>query len=244
MYNNNMDSNTVGWMCWASRCASNGYRNDEYFPDNNGDYSSNTSITTNPITLQVEANEYSTWLAKIAANNMTVGPVVAGSASSGAAAPASGPTISTTAWYNIVNTNSTLCVDASSWGYLNGTAVVQYTCGAAQTNQEWQFQPTDSGYYQVVNRNVLNRTGQNLVWDVTGGPSALADQIAIELWSYVGGTNQQWMPASLGNGAYKFIARNSSKCLDVPGGSSALLTVLQQYDCNGGASQAYTLVPK
>jgi glucosylceramidase len=193
----------------------------------------------------MEANEYLTWLEKIASNGMIVGPVVAGGASSGVTVAAgSGSTISATAWYNIVNTNSTLCVDASSWGYLNGTPIVQYTCGAAQANQEWQFQPTDGGYYQVVNRNVLNRTGHNLVWDVTGGPSATADQINIELWSYVGGTNQQWMPVSLGNGAYKFVARNSSKCLDVPAGSSALLTVLQQYDCNGGGSQAYTLQQK
>ena len=123
--------------------------------------------------------------------------------------------------------------------------MVQPSCNipvaTAQYNQEWQFQPTDSGYYQVVNRNALNRAGQNLVWDVNGGPSATADQINIQLWTYVGGTNQQWMPVPLGNGAYKFVARNSGKCLDVPEGSSAVLTVLQQYDCNGGGSQSFSL---
>ena len=40
MYNNNMYNNTSGWMCWAARCAWDGYRNDAYFPDNNGDYDS------------------------------------------------------------------------------------------------------------------------------------------------------------------------------------------------------------
>ena len=237
MYNNNMYSNTVGWMCWAPRCAANGYRNDEYFPNDSSDYSTNVSIATNPITLQAENNEYSTWLEKIASNQIVIGPVVAGSSSAGEAQS----TISTTAWYSIVNNNSSLCVDALSWGYLNGTAVVQYTCGAAQYNQEWQFQPTHSGYYQVVNRNALNRAGQDLVWDVNGGPSAMADQINIQLWTYVGGTNQQWMPVPLGNGAYKFVARNSGKCLDVPEGSSAVLTVLQQYDCNGGGAQSFSL---
>ena len=34
MYNNNMYNNTVGWMCWAARCAWDGYRNDEWFPIN------------------------------------------------------------------------------------------------------------------------------------------------------------------------------------------------------------------
>jgi hypothetical protein len=245
MYNNDMYSNTVGWMCWAARCAANGYRNDEYFPNDSSDYSTNTSIAANPITLQAENNEYTTWLQKIASNQMVVGPVVAGSTSTvGTSGTQAAAILSSTAWYNIVNNNSSLCVDALSWGYLNGTAVVQYTCGAAQYNQEWQFQPTDSGYYRVVNRNALNRAGQNLVWDVNGGPSATADQINIQLWTYVGGTNQQWMPVSLGNGAYKFVARNSSKCLDVPEGSSAVLTVLQQYDCNGGGSQSFSLQQK
>ncbi len=153
-------------------------------------------------------------------------------------------TISTAGWYNILNTNSGLCVDALNWGSLDGTVVDQYTCGGAQTNQEWQFQPTDSGYYQIVNRNALTQTGHNLIWEVAGGSYATANQVAIELWSYGGGTNQQWMPVSLGNGAYKFIARNSSKCLDVPGASSKVLTGLQQYDCNGTGAQSYTLQPK
>jgi hypothetical protein len=243
MYNNDMYSNTVGWMCWAARCAWDGYRNDEYFPNNSGYYSTNQSISANPITLQAENSEYSIWLAKISSNAMVVGPVAPASASSGGGSPVD-TAISTAGWYNIVNTNSGLCVDALNWGDLNGTVVDQYTCGGAQTNQEWQFQPTDSGYYEIVNRNALTQTGQSLVWEVAGGPYATANQIAVELWSYSGGTNQQWIPVSLGNGAYKFIARNSSKCLDVPDASSAALLGLQQYDCNGTAAQSYTLQQK
>ena len=247
MYNNNMYGNTVGWMCWAARCAWDGYRNDAYFPDNDSYYSTNQSISANPITLQSENSEYSTWLAKISSNRMVIGPVAPASASSGTGSSTGSsvePTISTAGWYNIVNTNSGLCVDALNWGSVDGTVVDQYTCGGAQTNQEWRFQPTDSGYYQIVNRNALTQTGRNLAWEVAGGPYATANQVAIELWSYGGATNQQWMPVSLGNGAYKFIARNSSKCLDVPGASSAVLLGLQQYDCNGTGAQSYTLQQK
>jgi hypothetical protein len=243
MYNNDMYGNTVGWMCWAARCAWDAYRNDDYFPNNSSYYSTNQSISANPITLQAENSEYSTWLAKISSNGMVVGPVAPASASSSGGSPA-GTTISTASWYYIVNTNSSLCVDALNWGYLDGTVVQQFTCGAAQTNQEWQFQPTDSGYFRMVNRNALIRTGQNLVLEVAGGPWATANQVPVELWSYGGGTNQQWMPVSLGNGAYKFIARNSSKCLDVPSASSAVLTPLQQFDCNGTGAQSYTLQQK
>jgi glucosylceramidase len=138
-----------------------------------------------------------------------------------------------------VNTNSNQCVDAADWGTSNGTAVQQYTCGAAQYNQEWQFQPTDSGYYRVVSRNATS-----LVWDVTGGPWATADGIPIQLWTYAGNTNQQWMPVALGDGAFKFVTRNSSKCLDVPGATTAVLARLQQYDCNGTGAQSYTLQQK
>ncbi len=246
MYNNNMYGNTVGWMCWAARCAWDSYRNDEYFPDNNGYYLTNQSIPANPISLQAERAEYPAWLAKVSANGMVVGPVVASASSNPGVGSGggSGSTISTTAWYNIVNQNSSLCIDASAWGYANGTVIQQYTCGAAQTNQEWQFQPTDSGYYQIVNRNALTSVGVDAVLQVSGGPWATANQVGIQLWNFTGATNQEWMPVPVGNGAYEFVARSSSKCLDVPGASSAVLVALQQYDCNGTAAQSYTLQPK
>jgi hypothetical protein len=246
MYNDSMYNNTSGWMCWALRCAWDGFRNDAYFPNNNGDYGLNSSITANPITLQMEAAEYTTFQSKLNSNGVVVGPVnSSGSTSSGGGSGSgSTSTLSTTAWYNVVNTSSSLCVDASGWGIANGTVVQQYTCGVAQTNQEWQFQPAGDGYYRVVNRNAYNATGTNVVWDVTGGPRATADQIPVQLWSYAGNTNQQWMPEALGNGAYKFVARNSSKCLDVPGASVAVSTQLQQYDCNGTAAQSFTLQQK
>ena len=122
--------------------------------------------------------------------------------------------------------------------------IQQYTCGGAQTNQEWQFQPTDGGYYEIVNRNALSTAGLRVVLQVAGGPWATANQVGIQLWDYAGATNQQWMPVSVGNGTYKFVARNSSKCLDVPNASSAVLIPLQQYDCNGTAAQSYTLQQK
>ena len=245
MYNNTMHENTVGWMCWAARCAWDGYRNDEYFPDNNGYYATNQSISTNPISLQAERAEYPAWLAKVSANGMVIGPVVsAGSNSDEGSGGAPGSPISTTAWYYIVNKNSTLCADASAWSYTNGTVIQQYTCGSAQLNQEWQFQPTDAGYYEIVNRNALSTAGLRTVLQVTGGPWSTANQAGIQLWNYAGATNQQWMPVPVSNGVYKLVARHSSKCLDVPQASSAVLIPLQQYDCNGTAAQSFTLQQK
>jgi beta-glucanase (GH16 family) len=143
--------------------------------------------------------------------------------------------INSSAWYTVTNQNSGSCVDDANWGTSNGSIVQQWACGSGQNNQEWQFTPTDSGYYKVTSRNAP------LVWDVTGGPGATGIQTPIQLWSYGGGTNQQWMPVSLGNGTYKFVARNSGLCLDVPSASTANGVQLQQYTCNGTGAQGWIL---
>jgi beta-glucanase (GH16 family) len=143
------------------------------------------------------------------------------------------------AWYNVVNQTSSLCVDDGNWGTTNGSIVLQWTCGSAQYNQEWQLRPTDSGYY-----NVFVRQAPTLGWDVTGGPGATGNGVKVQLWAIggSGGTNQQWMPVALGSGYYKFVARHSGRCLDVPGSSRATGVQLQQWDCNGTGAQAFKLL--
>ncbi len=144
------------------------------------------------------------------------------------------PGISPAAWYNVVNVNSGKCVDEAGWGTGNGTAVQQWACGSAQYNQEWQFTPTSGGYYEIV-----PRYAPALAWDVTN--VSTADGALLQLWTYGGGNNQQWQPQSLGNGSYRFVARHSGKCLDVPGASTADGARLQQYTCNNTAAQSFRL---
>ena len=148
--------------------------------------------------------------------------------------------ISSSTWYQVVNVNSGECADATNGGTSNGTAVQQWTCAGGNTNQEWQFQPTDSGYYKVVTRNA-----PPLGWDVTGGPGATGNGIPIQLWAYGGGTNQQWLPALQSDGSYTFTARNSgTECLDVTNRSTANGAQLQQWTCTGGdTAQTFRLTP-
>jgi Thaumatin family/Ricin-type beta-trefoil lectin domain len=149
--------------------------------------------------------------------------------------------ISTTAWYNVVNQGNGKCLDDDAWGTSNGAKVIQWPCGSQQYNQEWQFQPTDSGYYRVMVRHA-----PWLGLDVTGGPGATGNAAKTQLWG-VGtpaGTNQQWLPVSLGNGFFKLVARHSGKCLDVPGQSTTNGLQLQQWDCNGTVAQGWKLVPQ
>jgi endoglucanase len=144
-------------------------------------------------------------------------------------------TVSTGVWYNIVNTNSGLCLDATGRSGANGTSVQQWTCGAQQANQEWEFQSQGNDHYSVVNRNAPSE-----VIDVTN--AGTADGTLLQLWSYGGGTNQQWTPASLGNGTFKLVGVGSGRCLDVPAASTANGVQLQIYDCNGTNAQSYKLV--
>ena len=145
-----------------------------------------------------------------------------------------GVVFNTKAWYSVTNTNSTLCLDDSGAGSSNGTALIQWPCGAGKTNQEWQFTPTSDGFLTVTSRNAP------LVWDVTGGPGATATSIPVQLWTGVGGTNQQWMPITTSSGAYTFRARHSGLCLDVPNASQSVVQ-LQQYTCNGTGAQSFTV---
>jgi beta-glucanase (GH16 family) len=142
--------------------------------------------------------------------------------------------INTSAWYNVINQNSGDCVDATGFGTTNGTGVQQWACGNQQSNQEWQFQPTDSGFFKVVSRGAPAEG-----WDATN--FGTVNGTLIQLWQFGGGTNQHWQPVALGNGNFKFVGRASGRCLDVPGASTANGVQLQLFDCNGTGAQAWTL---
>ena len=109
--------------------------------------------------------------------------------------------------------------------------------GRYQPDVPLLVRPTSGGYYQVVNRHA-----SSLVWDVNGGTGATGDGVQVHLWSYVGGTNQQWRPESLGGGYFRFVARHSAKCLDVRDVSTADGAWLQQWTCTGGVAQSFRLV--
>ena len=163
--------------------------------------------------------------------------IFAGFNGSGGNGGGGGGTIDSNAWYNVIDQNSGKCVDATGFGTTNGTHVQQWACGNGQLNQEWQFQPTNGGFFKVVGRNAPSE-----VWDVT--KVGTANGSLIQTWTFGGGQNQQWQAVSLGNGNFKFVARNSGRCLDVPGASTANGVQLQIFDCNGTGAQSFKLVQK
>ncbi len=74
IYNNTMHDNLIGWACWNSACSESGYRKDQSFPASPGDYSTNSVLAAQPITPEMENNEYQIWLNKTASAGITVGP--------------------------------------------------------------------------------------------------------------------------------------------------------------------------
>jgi hypothetical protein len=156
----------------------------------------------------------------------------------GFAAAAAG--INTSAWYEIVNTGSGLCLGAAGAGTANGTAVQQLSCNGA-TSELWQFVPAATGYYEVLNDNAQSE-GES--WNITGGVSATASGDLLQTWNYggPGNTNALFAAHAQSGGAYTFTADNSGLCLDVPDASVAAGSQIQQYTCNGTAAQAFTLV--
>jgi len=74
MYNNAMHDNLIGWMCWQSSCAQQGYRHDEFFPAAPADYSTNSVMAAGQITLDMENSEYQLWVSKTVSAGVAVGP--------------------------------------------------------------------------------------------------------------------------------------------------------------------------
>ena len=140
--------------------------------------------------------------------------------------------ISETSWYSLTNVGNGTCVDARSAASANGTAIQQYACNGTQA-QQFQFRSTDSGY-----RQAGIRISPQQVIDVSG--VSTADNAALQLWTYGGGQNQQWLPVKEATGRYHFTARHSGKCLSAA--SAATNSVqLTQRSCDGSAAQSFTL---
>ncbi|WP_341678202.1 RICIN domain-containing protein [Niveibacterium sp. SC-1] len=143
--------------------------------------------------------------------------------------------VDTNAWYQIVNQGNNLCVDDAEYGTANGAKVQQWSCNTnGQANQEWQFQPTDSGYYKLASRQAP------IVIDVAG--QGTAGGTPLILWSYWGGANQQWKPVDMGGGFFKLVSRATGRCLDVPGATNQNGRQLQIWDCNNLAPQNFRLI--
>ncbi|MFF3753688.1 RICIN domain-containing protein [Streptomyces sp. NPDC002018] len=180
-----------------------------------------------PLTLLLTVVALCMSLVALPQQEAAAGTAVEGGVPVGGVAAAALPT----GWTTVVNKASGKCVDARAAATGNGTAVQQYTCNGSLA-QHWNLAATSGGHVRAGNRNADSQ-----VWDVTDVSGA--DGAAIQLWTYSGGNNQQWLPVEEADGAYHFVNRASGKCLDVPSASTADSVQLHQYTCNGSGAQSF-----
>lgn len=218
---NQYNNNNINWTVWSYKSTQGNW----------GLYETNSNRPPVP-NIQTDSastisNDWSQWTtANAFFLNPTLAPALLGGVNS---------SVNSNAWYNVVNQNSGACVDAAGFGTANGTVVQQWACGNQQSNQEWQFQPTDSGFYKVVSRGASTEA-----WNAAN--FGTGNNTPIQLWQFGGGTNEQWQPIPFGNGTFKLVGRGSGRCLDVPGASAANGVQLQLFDCNGTGAQAWKLI--
>jgi endoglucanase len=212
----------LSWTMWAYKSTN------ALNPSNWGFYGPTYWATTPNVSTNSSATIAADWEQWTTTNAFAQNPDL------GLSGNVNGASISTSSWFNVVNQNSNSCVDAQGWGTSNGTVVQQWSCGSQQYNQEWQFQSKGNGIYSVVNRNAPSEA-----WNVVN--NGTGDGSLIQLWTYGGGSNEQWMPVALGGNLYKIVGVGSGRCLDIPGASTANGVQLQIYDCNGTEAQSFYL---
>ena len=231
---NDFNNNGMSWALWTYKARAGGawgYYNLKNNPPIPNVYTDSSSTI---------ASDWQQWTTAAAFQlNGALGGINGGGVNTGAGGgggtttPPPPGSVSTTAWYNVINQTSGKCLDDAGWSTSNGSTVQQWACGSQQYNQEWQFQSQGNNIYTIVNRNA---PGQ--VLDVTN--NGTADFSKIQTWTYGGGTNQQWTPVA--NGSF-FVIKNvgSGRCLDVSQSSTSNGVQMQIFDCNNTGAQNWTL---
>ena len=123
------------------------------------------------------------------------------------------------------------CMDVAGSGTGDGVAVQQWSC-TGHDNQLWALEPSDVGYYLIINRN--SRECMDVYHDDHG------DGARVHQWSCNGGHSQQWHPHARAPGYYRLVNRNSGKCLDVYNFDRSDGARVVQWSCNGKANQDFT----
>jgi hypothetical protein len=119
--------------------------------------------------------------------------------------------------HKIVSKSSNMLLTA------RGTQIQQFKDGGG-ADQQWQVMP-----FAATARIVSRLSGDVPVMMEVPGFST-ADGAIIQLAKKSGALNQQWRMYRAPGGAFKIVSQWSGKVLDVPHGSRALGTKIQQYD--------------
>lgn len=139
--------------------------------------------------------------------------------------------------YQVVNTNSALCVDAGTSSAATKTPLVIWGCATGRS-QSWQFVAVGNFF------KILPAASTNFSWDLDG-TSGYAANDGQKAWLApdTGANSQLWQVVAdtTGGGRVRFINQAFQKCLDVQNARTTNGAPLQQYACNNTAAQSFTL---
>jgi len=138
-------------------------------------------------------------------------------------------------FYRLTPRHSGKALVVQSASTADGAAVIQYTYGGSNTNDEWELRSIGSGYYRIINRNSLK--------DMVVQSASTSDGAAIIQYTYGGSnTNDEWQLVDNGGGYYRIVNRLSGKVVEVVGSSTADGAAVDQRTWNGGTNQQFQLV--
>ncbi|MEE2002382.1 RICIN domain-containing protein [Alkalimonas sp. MEB108] len=128
--------------------------------------------------------------------------------------------------YRIVPVHSGKALDVNQCQQSNGSNIQQWDW-LNNNCQKWRITPVDGDFHRISPMNAPDKA-------IDINAAANASGANAMLWQYHGGHNQQFRFQVAGNGRWRLVNRNSSKCLDIDGNQQQNGANLLQWDCLPG----------
>jgi chitosanase len=138
-----------------------------------------------------------------------------------------------TAFYQVVNMTSGLCMDDSGNSLVNNNPMIQWGCGdSTKQNQHWQFKLVSGS---TTNYNLVNQLSDLCL---NNGGSTTSGT-GITQWSCGSSVNLQWTLV-FKNGWYQIKSAKSGMCLDNTGSDDSGPQFIQK-TCSSSSNQMFAL---
>lgn len=134
------------------------------------------------------------------------------------------------------NSNSAKCLDVADGSRDNKAAIVQYTCDASKTHQQWTLEQVGDGSGAVRIR-VAHSSKCVDIWDSSQDATADATQYTCNATKF----NQQFLVETTASGTMKFRARHSGQCLEIAGRDFSNKSKLHQNWCVSHRAQEFVI---
>jgi len=146
---------------------------------------------------------------------------------------ATATSITSGAYYSLININSGKALDAAGGNTANGTNVQIWTNNNTNA-QKWKVIKNSDGTYKLINVNSGKALDVNNANTVNG--------TNVQIWTDNGTGAQKWKIIKNNDGTYKLINLNSNKALDVYSANSANGTNVDIWRDNSTVAQKWKLV--